>query len=174
MKFLSVLIASWFYTGFIPPILFRGMAGTYGSFFSLPLCWALLHFDKQESVLWFLAVSVVIFILGLASVETAEKAIGPRTDWKGKTKTHDQNQIVIDETLGMLFACMPLSVTPVTHLYWALFLAFLLFRLFDIVKVWPATIFDKAHTPAGVMLDDAIAGCYAGAALWFIIRIFGL
>lgn len=171
---MSVLIASWFYTGFIPPILFRGMAGTYGSFFSLPLCWALLHFDKEESVLWYMVAMVVIFVLGLASVETAEKAIGRRTDWKGKTKVRDQNQIVIDETLGMLFACMPLSVMPAAHPYWALLLAFLFFRFFDIVKVWPATIFDRMHTPEGVMLDDVVAGFYAGAALWLCITTCGL
>lgn len=174
LKFLSVLIASWFYTGFIPPILFRGMAGTYGSFFSLPLCWALLHFDKEGSLGWYMLAVLVIFFLGLATIRTAEKAIGGRPDWKGETKTHDQNQIVIDETLGMLFTCMPLSVMPVTHLYWTLFLAFLLFRLFDIAKAWPAKFLDRIDDPATVMLDDVVAGCYAGAVLWFIVVLFHL
>ena len=174
MKGLSVLLASWFYTGFIPPIILRGMAGTYGSFFSLPLCWALLRFGHELDTLWYEAAIFLVFQIGLLTVGPAEKRIGPRIDWKGKTKTHDQNQIVIDETLGMLITCLPLTFLAITHLYWALFIAFVLFRVFDIVKVWPTRIFDRMRNPLGVMLDDAMAGVYAAIVLTLIIKGFHL
>jgi len=168
----AVFIASWFGSGFIPPILLKGMAGTYGSFFSLPLCWALLYFGQDSSPLWYGIAFVVIFFLGLATVRPAELAIGPRTDWKGKTKDRDQNQIVIDETFGMLYACSPLCFYEVNHLFWALFLAFVLFRFFDIVKVPPTRFFDRMKNPVGVMMDDAVAGVYAALVLMIIIKIW--
>jgi len=42
--------------------------------------------------------------------------------------------------------------------------AFLAFRFFDIVKVWPANWLDRNLKGGwGIMLDDLAAGVYAGA-----------
>jgi phosphatidylglycerophosphatase A len=168
---LAVFIATWFRTGLIPPVILKGMAGTYGSFFSIPLVWGTLWLSDNVSPWCYLTVTLIIYLVGLWSVPRAEIALGPKTDWHGKTKTRDQNQIVIDETLGMLVTCWLL---PSTHqsLWLLLLLGFGLFRLFDIIKIPPTRYFDRMKTANGVMLDDVIAGVYAFICLQLTIIIF--
>jgi phosphatidylglycerophosphatase A len=48
---------------------------------------------------------------------------------------------------------------------------FTLFRLFDIIKPWPASRFDRMHGGTGIMLDDLTAACYANIALKVLQRV---
>lgn len=91
-------------------------------------------------------------------------------------EVHDYPGLVFDEIVGFLIACLPLlpafntSAVPA----WAgLALAFLLFRLFDVLKPWPIRVLDR-HVEGGfgVMLDDAVAGVFAGAILWGVLKAF--
>lgn len=69
---------------------------------------------------------------------------------------HDHNAIVVDETLAMALA---LEFLPQTIGFWIA--GFLLFRLFDVVKPWPANIVDRrCEGGLFVMLDDLIAALY--------------
>lgn len=165
MKKVAVFIATWFYTGLIPPVFLKGMAGTYGSLFALPLCYLCLSLSKPLYVI----MVVVILFLGLWSVPIAEVALGPRTDWKGKTKKRDQNQIVIDEVFGMLIVCSPLLQANPAFYGVGLASAFLLFRCFDIVKVWPINWFDSVESVWGVMFDDYVAGWYSAIILMLLL-----
>jgi len=169
---LAVLIGTWFYTGLIPPLFFKKMGGTYGSFFSLPLVWVALWVSNNISPLFYWLICLLIYLTGLWSVPRAEIALGPREDWKGKTKDRDQNQIVIDEVLGMLITCYLLPSTLGS--LWLLLLGFGFFRLFDIIKVAPTRYFDQMKTANGVMLDDVIAGIYAFLCLRLVVAIFNL
>jgi phosphatidylglycerophosphatase A len=169
---IAVLVATWFYSGLIPPIILKGMAGTYGSLFSIPLVWAALWMSGHTSNLMYLLVYLAVLGLGIWSVPIAEVKLGEQTDWKGKTKTRDQNQIVIDETFGMLVTCSFLSFDHLS--IWQLLIGFGFFRLFDIIKVWPTKFFDKMKTAEGVMLDDFVAGVYACICLQITIYIFNL
>ena len=73
---------------------------------------------------------------------------------------------MIDEIAGQSLTFLILSVYTGTFIsVLNIFLGFLLFRFFDISKIWPANFFDKKHTPVSVMLDDLVAGCYAGIIL---------
>ena len=57
----------------------------------------------------------------------------------------------------------------------AVWLLLAAFRVFDIIKLPPASIVDrKLHTGFGVMLDDLFAALWAWAALWAIARLTGL
>ncbi len=47
---------------------------------------------------------------------------------------------------------------------------FVLFRLFDIIKPWPASRFDRMRGGAGVMLDDLAAAFYANVTLQVLRR----
>lgn len=75
----------------------------------------------------------------------------------GKT---DPGVVVIDEVVGMLVTLALLPVSP-----FGVLVGFLLFRLFDIVKPFPAA--QSEHLPGGlgIMTDDVIAGVYAHLAL---------
>lgn len=169
---LAVLLGTWFYSGLIPPVIITGMAGTYGSLFSVPLCYVLLVVASKGMVIPYYLTVGTVFLLGLWSVPRAELALGPRTDWRGKTKARDQNQIVIDETFGMLVTCYPLILMGVFPHWFSLGLVFALFRFFDIVKVPPTRFFDNMKNAFGVMFDDFVAAVYAGVVLYLILALF--
>jgi len=191
-EMMFLVIATWFGSSLIPPPKFvRGFAGTYGTFFSLPFCYLVVTISSEYFFIFtdnksffhiglgliiFLLTSLFIFILGLLVIEDAERIIGPSTDWQGKVRSHDLNQIVIDETLGMLITCFPMVIfdlksIDIPIIFWYI-LAFILFRFFDIFKIWPACYFDATPTPMNIMLDDVVAGVYAGLVLCFAISPF--
>jgi len=166
---LSLLIATWFGSGLIPPILLKSMAGTYGSLFALPLCWIGIEIGN----IWiYLAFWWAIGFIGIYTVPSAETTLRKRTDWRGNERERDQPQIVIDEVLGMLVTCFPLLFVPEPQWYHYA-IAFGLFRLFDIVKLWPANLFDKVKDEYGVMYDDFFAGVHSAivlqAMIWWVI-----
>ena len=71
----------------------------------------------------------------------------------------DPGEVVIDEVAGQWLALVPVALD--LRLY---AVAFLAFRFFDIVKVWPAGWLDRNLKGGwGIMLDDLAAGIYAGA-----------
>ncbi|HXH06648.1 MAG TPA: phosphatidylglycerophosphatase A [Vicinamibacterales bacterium] len=76
----------------------------------------------------------------------------------------DPRPVVIDEVAGMLLA---LAWTPIGVR--AAVVGFLLFRLFDIVKPFPAGRLERLHGGVGVMADDLVAGLYANVALRAVV-----
>jgi phosphatidylglycerophosphatase A len=75
----------------------------------------------------------------------------------------DPQFVVIDEVSGQLIA---LSF-PFTVLNWkSWLLGFILFRVFDIWKPFPARRAESLHGGWGIMADDWVAGIYAGLVLW--------
>jgi len=93
---------------------------------------------------------VVVTLGGTWAAQEAERLLG------GK----DPGAIVIDEVAGMAIAVLtlPLSVGVIAA-------AFLLFRVFDIVKPYPANALQRLRGGVGVMIDDVVAGLYALAVL---------
>ncbi|UCF36876.1 MAG: phosphatidylglycerophosphatase A [Acidobacteriota bacterium] len=76
-------------------------------------------------------------------------------------RSKDPSIIVIDEILGQSFCYLFIPLNA------AYFIAgFLLFRLFDIVKPPPARQAERLQSGLGIMLDDLVAGFYAGALIW--------
>ena len=83
----------------------------------------------------------------------------------------DPSEVVIDEVAGQWLALL----FPAAAFWWRGFdgwmpypgwvAAFLFFRLFDIWKPWIIGWVDRRHDPAAVMLDDLIAGVFAGLAV---------
>ena len=68
----------------------------------------------------------------------------------------DPKEIVIDEFIGQ---SIPLLFCE--NNIFLIILSFLLFRLFDITKPWPASYFDlKIKNSIGVIMDDIVAGIY--------------
>jgi phosphatidylglycerophosphatase A len=72
----------------------------------------------------------------------------------------DPGPVVIDEVAGMLItlAFIPVGATGALA-------GFFLFRLFDVIKPFPAARFERLHGGLGVMADDAMAAVYANLAL---------
>ncbi len=137
----TVLFLSWFYTGKVPKA-----PGTMGSLATLPLIYLLHHF--QVNIYSLIALIIVLFI---SSVIVTQKV-------QQKYQLHDPQWIVIDEVIGMLIT-WSFVMTVDFH---TLFLVFSLFRVFDIVKIWPASYFDRLHHGFGTITDDVVSGIYAG------------
>lgn len=85
----------------------------------------------------------------------------------------DPSQVVADETAGQAIALLflPAGVFSSTgSLLTALAVAFLSFRLLDIIKPWPARSLQRIPGGAGILIDDLIAGGYALAITQFVLR----
>ncbi len=80
---------------------------------------------------------------------------------------HDNGRIVIDEVAGMVVAGLFVPGT-----WGAAALAFVLFRILDVVKPWPAGLIDR-RMPCGlgVVGDDLVAGLYAGAGARLLLGL---
>lgn len=82
----------------------------------------------------------------------------------------DHNAMVVDETVAM---SLVLEFLPRDVAYWIA--GFLLFRIFDVAKPWPANVVDRRfHGGFFVMLDDLLAAAYAVLVLhltiWILIQ----
>ena len=77
----------------------------------------------------------------------------------------DPKEIVVDELIGQ---SIPLLICE--NNFFLIMLSFLLFRLFDISKPWPASYFDlKIKNATGVIMDDIIAGIYTFLIIYLCI-----
>lgn len=142
MDRLLMFIATGAYSGYLPKA-----PGTWGSAVGV-LAWLLL--SRLEMGPYF-SVLAALFVVGVFSAGAAEKIVD----------LGDPGIVVIDEIVGQLIA---LSLAP-AHPAAAL-AGFVLFRLFDIFKPFPANWIDNhLHGGLGIMLDDVVAGLYALIAL---------
>ena len=136
-------LATWGSLGLLKP-----GPGTWGTLGALPFGYALLFFGGIPALL---IASVTVFILGLWSAKHFEQMV----------REKDSGMVVIDEVVGMWVTLIPALLTPLSFI-----LAFILFRLFDILKPWPICWLDKKFKGAiGVMIDDVMAGIYAALVL---------
>jgi phosphatidylglycerophosphatase A len=123
--------------------------GTLGSLAALPLLPGLAAV-RDRSVVAYAVALVVIVAVAVWAAGRAEDALGGS----------DHSAIVIDEVAGMVTAGILLPGT-----WAAAALAFVLFRLFDVVKPYPANVIDgRVEGGIGVVGDDLVAGLYAGIA----------
>jgi phosphatidylglycerophosphatase A len=97
-----------------------------------------------------MAAIISLFVLGVWSASLTEQYIG------GK----DPAPVIIDEVVGMLITLALLPVTPFGAL-----VGFLLFRVLDVVKPWPAARFETLPGGLGVMADDAMAALYGNLVM---------
>ena len=124
--------------GFLP------ISGTIGSLIAI---FVYFIFYNYLNLLSFIVLIILIFFY---SIFFLDKTI------KQSFSTSDPKEIVIDEFIGQ---SIPLLLCE--NNFFLIILSFLLFRLFDITKPWPASYFDlKVKNANGVLMDDIIAGLY--------------
>ncbi len=142
-RFIAVPLATGLGSGFS-----RWAPGTVGTVFpGLPLAWGLAALSPWAG----LAAAFPLFLCGWWAAGVCEKVYTRK----------DPQVVVIDEVVGLLLAS---AYLPPEWPYQ--FGAFAAFRLFDILKPWPARTIDR-RCPGGlgVMLDDVVAGLYARLAV---------
>lgn len=145
-----------FYSGLSPKA-----PGTMGSIVALILGMFILNY-LNPTTLFLLA--ILISVIAIKEIDIYEKEMGE----------HDSKEIVIDELAGMWIAMSVAGVSADSYLL--AFLAFLFFRIFDIVK--PSIIGkidEKVEGGMGVMGDDIVAGFFGGlsaAFCYYLIETF--
>ncbi len=126
--------------------------GTFGSLAGVAIGWALLPAGRPALI----AACLVCTAIGFWSAGEAARQLGAR----------DPGAVVIDEVAGQLvaIAIVPGDLT-------VLALAFLLFRVFDITKPFPARRLEALPGGSGIMVDDLVAGAYAGLLLLLLLAL---
>lgn len=137
--FLDVCISTWFGVGRLKPA-----SGTWGSLAAIPPGYFIYAYGGM------LALALAALALLWAGTICADH-------YGKKSGEPDDQAIVVDEVVGMWIAAIPCeNQLP----FW--FVAFFLFRVFDISKPWPASYFEKRKGGGyDAMMDDVVAGLFA-------------
>jgi phosphatidylglycerophosphatase A len=163
----ALWIATGFGLGYLPVA-----PGTWGSLGGVFIAWFFAK-GQWQRYNWLgarllevraepLAFSVITILLALTGVWASRKA----AIFFGKS---DPQQVVIDEISGQQITYLPVLPSLLFPGGWKyLVLGFVLFRVFDIVKPWPARAAEKWPHGWGIMADDWFAGAYAAAVLWLV------
>jgi len=142
LKKIAYIIATGFGSGYSPMI-----PGTAGSFIAL-LIFIIVPLDN---VSW-LIICLFVFFTGVWAAQIVEREHGK-----------DPGLVVIDEFVGQW-----ISLLFLPRIFLVFIAAFIIFRILDILKPFPANDSQKLAHGWGIMIDDVIAGLYTNV----IIQLF--
>jgi phosphatidylglycerophosphatase A len=148
-KFAVKILSTFFYVGYLPLI-----PGTFASLAGLGVFY-LIRNDPVVYAAW----TLVVVALGFLITGEAERIFGVK----------DCRYIVIDEVAGVLLALMfiPNDIRLVIA-------GFIIFRIFDTLKLYPAGRLQHLRGSLGVMCDDITAGLYTNIILQIVLRLASL
>lgn len=145
---LKLFIATGFLTGYFP-----FASGTIGSFLAILLYLFIPGFSEPYVLFLFILLFTVV---GIYTSDFAEKIYG-----------FDPPEVVIDEITGMWITMLFIPKTIILSA-----IGFIIFRIFDIIKPFPAKQSQNFKGGIGIMLDDIIAGLYSMVVLHLLLLIF--
>jgi phosphatidylglycerophosphatase A len=148
MRRLGLFIATCGYIGYAPVA-----PGTFGSAAGLLVFMAV---RSSGSYAVEAAAIVLLFVIGVWSGTQAEHHFGGI----------DPAPVVMDEVVGMLIT---LAFIPVNWM--GALVGFLVFRVFDVFKPWPAARFERLPGGLGVMADDGMAALYGNLVMHGLIAL---
>ena len=117
--------------------------GTLASFLILIPLWFTIE-KYYSMIIFFIIFFTIISYLILKKILT-------------KLKNKDPSYIIIDEYIGQTVAILFCNQN-----IFEFFLAFIFFRVFDILKPFPINYFDKKKNAYGLIMDDILAGLFSG------------
>lgn len=153
LRLLANALGTWFGCGYAPI-----GPGTAGSLAALAVAWA-LHRWLEFVPLYFAAMAGLLLLPAVWSAHM----VALRLERK------DPGLVVVDEVVGQWITLA--GMTVVNWKSWVA--AFVLFRLFDIVKPPPVRQLERLPGGVGIVMDDAMAGVY-GALVLFAAGCFNL
>jgi phosphatidylglycerophosphatase A len=137
----SIAVATGLGSGYSP-----FAPGTAGSAVGLLLFWPLHTAPAAMQV----AAVAVLFVVGVVASTRVARGLG----------IEDPGIVVVDEVVGMWTSLLFLPFTPATAVA-----GFVLFRIMDVFKPYPARQFESLPGGWGIMADDLMAGIYANLLL---------
>ncbi|MEA1980478.1 MAG: phosphatidylglycerophosphatase A [candidate division Zixibacteria bacterium] len=138
------IIATGLYSGYGRPF-----PGTWGT---LPALFIALFFIQGNQVTA-VTLAIITLFLSIWAAGKAELIFG-----------HDAKVIVIDEWAGMFVSILFIPYTITNYI-----IAFILFRLFDVIKLFPARQAEKLPGGWGITMDDIAAGIQTNIAVHLIL-----
>jgi phosphatidylglycerophosphatase A len=148
MQRLGLFIATCGYLGYVPIA-----PGTFGSAAGLAVFYA-VRISGMVSVE--IAAIMILFAIGVWAGTAAEHHFGGI----------DPGPVVLDEVVGMLItlAFIPVNLTGAPT-------GFLVYRVLDVLKPWPAARFEQLPGGLGVMADDGMAAIYGNLIMHGLILL---
>jgi phosphatidylglycerophosphatase A len=134
-----------FWIGLLP------VSGTFGSMVGVGL-----YLTVPSPLLWVLF--TVMMVTSIPACTAAERLLGRK----------DPSFIVLDEVIGQL---IPLLIARPTEPA-VIFLSFILFRIFDALKIPPVNIAERKPGGTGIVMDDVIAGIYTLICIIVIQKLY--
>lgn len=148
LNFFDKILGSGFYTGFIP-----FASGTFGSIAGL-LIYYIPGFEKPIIII---PVIIIFIIYGIFVGSRFEKIYGK-----------DPSECTIDEITGMW-----ISLLFLPKIWWVSLIVFLLWRISDIIKPFPAKKLEGLEGGLGIMIDDIISSLYVLIIVQLYINLIG-
>ena len=131
------------------------MPGTLGSIIGLVLGIIIKLFF---SIKFYIILFFLLIIIAFLAINYYQRKMGK----------YDRSEIIIDEIIGQQ---IPLIIFDISYIN--IFLSFILFRFFDILKMFPANYVDKNFSNSlGIIFDDIIAGFQATLIIFLIAWMF--
>ena len=145
MKIFTKVFVSIFYIGYI-----KFASGTLGSLAAILILYPCIKFNLLSFEALIIVFIILFFISNLCI-----------NFFSNFTNSNDSKHIVIDELLGIFIILIFYDFIFIYNDFITLILIFFLFRIFDIVKIFPANYIDKNFKNGyGVIMDDIVAGFY--------------
>ena len=141
------LLGSGLYTGFLP-----GITGTYGSFVAF-LLFLIPGFENPSLLIFLISFFILI---GVPIAVKFESVYG-----------EDPAEYTLDEFIGMW-----ITLLFIPKKIWFLLFAFVIWRVFDIIKPFPARQFESIKKGWGVILDDVMSGIYSFIVVQIVVYLF--
>lgn len=148
LNFIDKFLGSGFYTGYIP-----FASGTFGSFAGL-LIYFIPGFEKPAIMI---PAIIILSVYGIYAGTQFEKVYGK-----------DPAQCTIDEIVGTW-----VSLLFVPKALWISLIVFVIWRLSDIVKPFPARKLEQLNGGLGIVMDDIVSGFYVLIIVHLFILFYG-
>ena len=170
------MIAAGFGTGYSPTA-----PGSVGTLVGIPIYLMLSHLSWPFHLLGIMIIiAIAVYTAGVAeglgNYSHKNKSIFAGSVQKGSDASSAQSYlkdpgwIVIDEIAGLQVTLFLISPT-----LWHIVAGYLLFRFFDIFKIFPANLCETRLSGGyAIAMDDVVAGIYANIVLWALIRFAGI
>jgi len=159
MKKINILISTVFGYGYLTKI-----PGTITSFVTTLFIYIVYEVLEYTDLKYSIYLFILLFFYSFYAVK----------DTESEFKNKDPRQIVIDEVLGqsmplilLLYLSQKNQISISVEIYYIL--SFIFFRIFDILKPFPVSYFDKNHKNYfGIIMDDIMAGLYSMILIYLI------
>jgi len=149
LDYVALAIAT-FGVGFIPLA-----PGTWGSLAAIGIYLLLRSLFLASGLITFSLIQLITIVIvtftGIWAASQVERITGRK----------DPGKVVVDEVAGQLISVFPvLFLNSLYYWKWMVIVSFILFRVFDIVKPYPARRMERLPGGWGIMCDDLVAGAY--------------